>query len=139
MVGQSLLKEYSEEDSFDPASWSILSCNPLPNPFRVDQTGQLYVKNDHRGYLNYERNTFFTIEVQVKDSYPRHVHGWQRHGRLTDSAVYKINVNDLNERAVFRSSSRYREVPENALAVSKETPRTRIFEDSQTSVHTMLG
>ena len=45
MVGQSLLKEYSEEDSFDPATWSIKSCNPGPNPFRVNGRGQLYLGN----------------------------------------------------------------------------------------------
>ena len=114
MVGESLLKEYSEEDSFDPASWTIKSCSPGPNPFWVNGMGQIYVKNDHRDYLNYERNTFFTLEIMVTDSYPEHVWGWQRHGRLSDSAMLKVNVNDLNEAAVFRSSSTTRTVPENS-------------------------
>ena len=116
LVGTTLAIHAVEEDFDDALTWTIIS--PGSHPFRISNDGQLFVK--HRTQLNYEGTSSYTLTIKIKDSgcsvCQHHSAGndylgnggKSRQHRLSDTAVVKIHVNDLNEAALFRSSARTR-------------------------------
>ena len=109
LVGETLMVHAVEEDSFDTLHWSIVGCSPGPNPFYINNVGQLIVR--HRNYLNYEKTSAYTLTIKVKDS---GCSVCQNHPILSDTARTKVYINDLNEAAVFSGKARKRMLLENS-------------------------
>ena len=110
LVGETLAIHAVEEDSFDTLHWSLVSVSPGPNPFRINNNGQLIVQ--HRHYLNYESKNTYRVVVRIRDS---GCSVCQNHPILSDTGVVIVRLNDLNEAAVFRSGAGKRYIRENSL------------------------
>ncbi|MDB4614738.1 cadherin domain-containing protein, partial [bacterium] len=95
----------SDEDSGDSHTFSISGGN-TGGAFAIDNSGNITVANS--AALNFESITSFNLDVNVFDS-----------GSLTDTAVIRVNLNDINEAPVINdaASSALNEHSANGTAV----------------------
>ena len=85
-------------------------------PFRVDNTGQIFVEND--AWLDYEVQDVYTLGVEVKDA-----------GGLTDTAFVTVMVQDINEKPNYAPSLKYVVAENSAYKVPVGAPVTTSDQD----------